>query len=116
MRTIRMAAGGVGFFLLLSAAAGCGGSSSCSAKAFCRTYQTEAVRLHDKYVSRSKTMSSSEPLTSLIVAVGTLAEAQGDLVTLFARLDKAAPDSVEPDVAAVHDAMKKEADSAGKAL
>jgi len=102
--------------IVLLAAIGCGSSPQRSAAGFCRTFKTEAVRLHDKYEARAKFASTAQPLVGLVSMVGTLAEAQGDLVTMLVRLDKVAPDSIEPDVAAAHDALKKQADHTGQAL
>jgi hypothetical protein len=99
-----------------TAAAGCGGPQR-SAQAFCATFQREAVRLHDKYQAQVGSLDvDADPLGSLATTLGTALEAQGDLVVLFDRLDKVAPDEIEPEVAAVRDAMKKQVDAAGDAL
>lgn len=75
------------------------------------------VSLRAKYDDRAAGLDpEGDPLMSLIVALGSLVEAQGDLVVMFDRLEKVAPEEIQPEVAAVRDSMKDQLDSAGDAV
>lgn len=96
---------------------GCSGGQERSTEEFCDTFESEAVRLRDKYESRLSGLDSeADPLGSLLLAMGSLVEAQGDFVVLLERLERAAPKEISPEVAAARDAMKKQVDAAGESL
>lgn len=85
-----------------------------SVESFCATYKKEATTLHDKYDRAASNAKADDSLSSMINGLGTVAQAPGDLVVLFDRLDKVAPDDIQPDVEAVRDSLKKQADAAGE--
>jgi hypothetical protein len=87
-----------------------------SVQAFCDTFKKEGTALHDKYQSAADGITkSSYSLSSMISGMGSIAQEPGDMAVLFDRLDKVAPNDIEPDVAAVRDALKKNNDTASKA-
>jgi hypothetical protein len=94
---------------------GCG--ESRSTEAFCSTLEDQMVSLRAKYDDRAAGLDpEGDPLMALIVALGSLVEAQGDLVVMFDRLEKVAPEEIQPEVAAVRDSMKDQLDSVGDAV
>ena len=87
-----------------------------SVQAFCDTFKKEGTAMHDKYQSAADSAKSSGySLSSLVSSMGSIAQEPGDMAVLFDRLDKVAPNDIEPDVAAVRDALKKNNDTASKA-
>jgi len=90
-------------------------ASSCSdgrsVEALCTTFEEETDRLNEKYNERAALVDSQEGLLGLGLALGSLLEAQGDLVVFLDRLERAAPEEIAPDVAAVRDAVRKQADA-----
>lgn len=102
--------------LMLACLLGCSDSGR-STEAFCDTFESEALRLVDEYSSRLDGIDAeSDPLGALVLALGSILEAQGDLVVLLDRLEAVAPDEIQPEVEAVRDALKDQADAAGEAL
>lgn len=99
----------VGPALLASILVAC--ATERSVEAFCDTYQEETTRLADKYNQRAALAEGEGGLIGLGVAFGSLVEAQGDMVVLFDRLEQRAPDEIAPDVAAVRDALRAQADA-----
>jgi hypothetical protein len=55
--------------------------------------------------------SETDPLGSLLVGLVLLLQGQGDLVVLFDRLERVAPPDIQPDVEAVHEALKEQAEA-----
>jgi len=103
--------------LLAGAGAACSSKPQRSVQAFCDTFKTEAIRLHDKYQRAADTFGTQQdPLVGLLGAAGTIFGAQGDMVVLFDRLDQTAPSDIEPDVHAMRDAAKSSADATKKAI
>lgn len=90
--------------------ASCG--SERTVQAFCSSYHEETGRLAEKYDQRAALAESEGGLVGLGVAFGSLVEAQGDLVVLFDRLEANAPEDIAPDVRAVRDALRTQADAA----
>ena len=82
-----------------------------SVNAFCATFRTESTRLHDKYQAAVDKAGSSDPIGSFIGALGSALQSQGDLAVMLQRLDDVAPEDIEPDVAAMHDAFKAQAEA-----
>lgn len=100
----------VGVLLLVPLSA-CGHTKR-SPEALCDVFRKESIRLHDKYESQmSAANGQGDPLAGLFAGVGSLLQAQGDMVVMFERLDRVAPDDIEPDVAAVRDAFKQQAEA-----
>jgi hypothetical protein len=96
---------------------GCGGGPQRSASSYCTTFEDQAVRLRSKYESRLESVKEqSDGFMGLIVAMGTVFEAQGDLVVLFDKLADHAPDEIVSETEAVRDSFKAQIDSGGKAV
>lgn len=100
---------GVSLVALALLASSCG--SERSVEAFCSTYEEETERLVDKYGERAAQVEGESGLIVLGTAFGSLIEAQGDVVVFFERLERNAPEEIAPDVAAVHEALEKQADA-----
>jgi hypothetical protein len=86
---------------------GCSGSSvpSRSVKKFCATYNSEKATFQSKYSAVGQggsAASGTQILTDLILGFQSL----GDVSVILAKLDKVAPDDIEPDVAAVQASWK----------
>jgi hypothetical protein len=96
--------------VLISAACSSSGSNR-SVAAFCGSFKAQAIQLRVKYQMQAASAQGTDPLSGLVSLTGNLLEAQGDLVVLFARLDQVAPSEIEPDVAAVRDGLKQQADA-----
>ncbi len=100
----------IGLVAAIACAAACASGPERSTASFCRTFEREAVALHDKYSAEAAAVDpEGDPLGSLFTATGSLLEAQGDFVVLFDRLGEVAPDDIRPDVEAVHDAFAQQA-------
>jgi hypothetical protein len=100
----------LGTAVLLLALLSCSSSPTRSRAAFCETFTTNAVRLHDKYQTAANSAAAQGgSLSSLIGSLGNLLSAQGDLVTLFTQLAQVAPSDIATDVAASRDALKAQA-------
>lgn len=102
----------VGATLLLPA---CGAGRST--EAFCDTLEAQVVELRSKYTDRAGMLDSEgDPLAALLVGLGSLVEAQGDLVVMFDRLEGVAPDDIQPEVAAVRESLQRQLDAAGESV
>ena len=95
------------------------GLTACGAErspeAFCKVYDEEKTAYIAKYNERNdqvQALEGSDSLAAFVVAGGSIFEALGDIVIIFDKLDKVAPDDIEPDVAAIRDALKKQNESA----
>lgn len=88
--------------ILLSACAG------RSVESFCATFYSEIDRLEDKYSNRLADSEGQDPLAGLLTVLGTTAEAFGDYAVLYDRLEQVAPNDLQPDVAAVRDALNQQ--------
>lgn len=96
-------------------APGCGDGTERSVEAFCSTFEREAVRLHDKYGAQVRSVDAeADPFGALLVGTGSLLEAQGDFVVLFDRLEKVAPEEIQPEVVALRDNFKRQAEAMGE--
>ena len=87
-----------------------------SPEAFCRVYHEEKSEYLAKYHSRAgqaAEVSETDPLAGALVALGSSVEALGDVVVIFDRLQKVAPEDIEPDVTTIRDSLKKQIDNAG---
>jgi hypothetical protein len=88
--------------LLAGLLSSCG--SGRSVQAYCSTFYGEGAKLRGEF-----TPDEQQPLKSLV----TLLAAPQELATFFGKLDKVAPDEIEPDVAVVRDTFQKQANSLG---
>ncbi len=89
--------------------AGC--SSGRSVEAFCSTYWDEKKAYVEKYDQAAEDVNSAtDPLTGLVGGTVMIASSIGDVVVMFDKLEKAAPESIQPDVAAIRDSMKSQLD------
>jgi hypothetical protein len=87
--------------------AGCSGSTAPtrSVKQFCDTYNSEKSKFQSKYApleSGGTPKTAGGILTDLLMGFQSL----GDATVILTKLDKVAPDDIEPDVAAVLDSWK----------
>lgn len=92
-------------------AAGCGSGGSGSARTvenFCATYSSEKAQFTGKYAPIEKS-NSGNALSNLLLGIQSL----GDVKVILTKLDKVAPDDIEPDVAEVLDSWKKMQDTLG---
>jgi hypothetical protein len=90
-----------------------------SVESFCSTYWDQKEAYLDKYATRSQQVAAAgeqDPLLGVIGGLGSSIEAMGDVVIIFEKLDKVAPDDIEPDVAAIRDALKESVNNAGEAV
>ena len=84
---------------------GCGGPKR-SAAAFCKTLVSEKQRFLSTYDN-----SKQAPLQSMFTGLASV----GEIPVIFDKLDKVAPDDIEPDVAAVRDSFKQQINGLGGA-
>jgi uncharacterized protein YceK len=92
-----------------------GCSSPRSTEAFCATYWEQKAAYVSKYDQASDQLeATSDPLIGLLGNAAMLAQSIGDTVVIFDKLDRVAPDEIEPDVAAVRDSLKAQIESAGE--
>lgn len=112
-RTVRVSAFSVALLvggLLLSA---CG--SGRSVEAFCDTYWSEKeayLAKYDKAASDLDAAGQQDALAGLLGGTAMMAQSLGDVVVMFDKLDKVAPDDIQPDVAVIRDSMQSQMDSA----
>ena len=98
--------------LLISSLAGC--SEGRSVEAFCSTYSEEKesyVEKYDKASDAIKSAGEEDPLAGLLGGTVMVAQSLGDTIIIFDKLDKVAPEDIEPDVAAVRDSLKSQLES-----
>lgn len=100
----------VGALILVATLGACSGSGRSEA-AYCGVFRKEATKLHDKYQGAADT-SEADPFGSLL----TVVQAPGDLVRMFDKLAKVAPDDIQTEVEAVRDSMAEMQDDAGGAV
>lgn len=98
-RTHRRAAGVVAAAVVL---AGCSGEER-SVEAYCSTFYGEGSELRDQWTEAGG--------SDLLGQAVTLLQAPQDLATFFDKLEKVAPDDIQPDVAAVRDSLKDQIDA-----
>lgn len=89
---------------------GCGPSRSV--EAFCTTYHDEKQAFIERY-SGTTNIPQDASIGQAFSAMSAGLSSLGDTVIIFDKLDKVAPEDIEPDVAAVRDSMKKTIDQAG---
>lgn len=108
-----------GLVVVLGLTASLGGcSTGRSPEKFCAVYREEKqayLKRMDK-ANSSLDSSSSDSAAALFGGLGEALSALTDLPHMFDRLDKVAPDDIEPDVAAIRDFLQKQIDSAGDAV
>lgn len=98
--------------IAVSLLAGC--AQPRSREAFCRTLAEEKQRYRDKYSARGEQIAERAregDLRSLFVALGTGLEALRDVAVTFDKLEKAAPEEIQPDVEAIRDALQRQRDA-----
>lgn len=96
---------------------GCG--TERSPKAFCAVYWQQKHEYLAKYnhaAATTQEVAKKNPLLGAFAGVATSLQAIGDVEIIFDKLDKVAPDDIEPDVAAIRDSLQKQTDSAGDAV
>lgn len=101
---------------MIAALGGC--SPGRSVESFCGTYWKEKQAFEDKYSKASDDIQAAgedDPLLGLLGGASMMAQSIGDTVVLFEKLDKVAPEDIEPDVAAVRDNIKSQLDAASGA-
>ncbi len=102
--------------LLSTGLTGCG--TERSATAFCKVYWEQKKAYLAKYAgaaSQARDAGAKDPLLGAFSGIASGLSAVGDIAIMFDKLDKVAPDSIEPDVAAVRDSIKSQISGAGGA-
>lgn len=91
---------------------GCSNEPDRSAAAVCATYERESIRLYGKYSAQAAALDpEADPLAGLVGSLGMILETQGDFAVLFDRLAMVAPEEIEPEVLAVRDSFKQQAEA-----
>jgi hypothetical protein len=86
------------------------GGPSRSVAAYCKTWKDEGIKLHDKWAAQQRqAQTSDDPFGGLRTVMG----APQDLADFFAKLDKVAPDDIEPAVNRYQQAWQTTADNLG---
>jgi hypothetical protein len=89
-----------------------------SVESFCDTYWEQKDEYLTKYAERDEAIDAAgeeDPLLGVLAGLGTSMEALGDVVIIFDKLAKVAPDDIEPDVVAIRESLQKSIDNAGEA-
>jgi len=95
------------------------GAVACSGRsvdAFCSTYYEQKAAYLGRYGNAGQQTDSGDPAADLLGNAAQLGSALGDIVIMFDRLSKVAPDDIEPDVSAIHDSLQKQIDGASGAF
>ncbi|MGV1004808.1 MAG: hypothetical protein ACOYEV_08575 [Candidatus Nanopelagicales bacterium] len=98
--------------LLTTSLMGC--SPGRSVESFCSTYSEEKqayVEKYDKASGAIKSAGEQDPLAGLLGGTAMVAQSLGDTIIIFDKLDKVAPDDIQPDVAAIRDSLKSQMES-----
>lgn len=90
--------------------------SGRSVDAFCSTYQEQKAAYLARYGNAGQQADSGDPAADLLGSAVQLGSALGDIVIMFDKLSKVAPDDIEPDVSAIHDSLQKQIDGASGAV
>lgn len=101
---------------LATLASACG--SERSAESYCATYWEERSAFTSKYDRARQdveSMGDQDPLAGLLGGAATLAQSLGDTIIIFEKLEKVAPEEIQPDVAAVRDSLKAQIDAVTEA-
>lgn len=86
-----------------------------TAASFCKVYVAEKTNYLKRYAPYEKAIAPNDPkagakaLTAIVMGVQSL----GDVTVILTKFEKAAPDDIEPDMAAVLDSWKKMQDTLG---
>src|ERR1700709_865241 len=80
-----------------------------SATNYCKTFFTEGQKVRQEYMDADRN-ANQDPLQALSVGLS----APSEFAEFFGKLDKGAPDDIEPDVAAVAHNFQQQADSQGQ--
>lgn len=100
---------------VLALTAACGPPRS--AASFCTTFEEETRELRAKYTDRAGSLDpEGEPFMSLLLGLGSLVEAQGDIVTMFRQLEAVAPEEIHADVTTIRSSLEDQLDAAGDAV
>lgn len=92
-------------------------TSGRSTEAYCSSFESSVKDLRGKYMERAETIrSNQDPMLAILLMFGSVVEAQGDLVAMFDRLEKKAPDEISAETTAVRDSLKSQLESTGKSL
>lgn len=78
-------------------------------KSFCSTYESGKEQLLQQWSQQEN--QNSDSFSKLVNGFATVAGEPADLANLFGKLDNVAPNDIEPDVATLRDAFKKESDA-----
>lgn len=88
---------------------GCCSTSTRSVASYCQTFYQQGTQLRNGWQSADDAMSQ-DPLGGLI----TVAAVPSQLATFFGQLDSVAPQSIEPDVSQIQQALQQEVNNAGQ--
>lgn len=78
-----------------------------SVASYCRVWQEEGTKLRDRQIAAQRQGESGDIFAPITAAMA----GPGDLAAVFDKLDKVAPDEIEPDVRRYRDALQEVADS-----
>lgn len=102
---------------LVAVLPGC--AASRSPEQFCKVYWEEKESYLTKYENANEAIDAAgekDPLLGGLAGLATGLQAVGDVVIIFEKLDKVAPDDIEPDVAAIRDSLKAQTEAASGAV
>lgn len=86
---------------------GCGNQEPArSVEKFCSTYNSEKAQFLSRYGSVGKSNNGSPTARSALTDLLYGFQSLGDVTVIFTKLEKVAPDEIEPDMAAVLDSWK----------
>lgn len=90
-----------------------GCAPSRSPEAFCATYWEQKEEYISKYdAAATELENTGDPLVGLLGGTAMLAQSLGDTVVIFEKLERVAPDDIQPDVAIIRDSLQAQIDSA----
>lgn len=105
--TAARAKSGVAVLLLVGCmGTACSSAPTRSVKNFCATYTSEKAKFLRTYGPLESQPPANESASSVFSNLILGMQSLGDVSIIFDKLDKAAPDDIEPDVAAVRDSWK----------
>lgn len=109
---------GAATLLLASALALTACTSQRSPQAFCKVYWQQKHDYLARYgaaAAQTEAAGKKHPMLGVFSGLVTTFAAIGDIEIIFDKLDRVAPDDIEPDVAKIRDSLKSQTDSAGGA-
>ncbi len=116
-RARRVAAVGGCIVVMAASLSGC--ASGRSTEAFCSTYWEEKNAYLQRYGTAAEEIRAAgdeDPFAALLGGTAMIAQALGDTIVIFDKLERVAPDDIQPDVAAIRDNLKAQMERASDAV